>query len=339
VDHSSEKQTHRHGHHGESRRDFLKRSLGLAAAALYAETGDLLAQEPGHATTRQSSARGSKSRIIRITPERLMPLGTIQQPFLKHGITEGLCRLTGEAQIADAWHRILKHDDQILLKFSQSGSAVIGTTPLLAAILVESLTSAGWAPEKIAILEADTTVPELRATRRADTRWQGEIIEFGASGKDSFIAALDQATAVINVPFLKTHHLATMTGSLKNLSHGLIRHPAKFHANGCDPAIGEIVASEAIQSKMRLNIVNALRVVCEGGPSAHEKEVHMAGTLLFGKDPVACDAIGYNILNEARSLRGLPPLLGEAQMPKQLVTAFRLGLGQADAEQIEVESL
>jgi hypothetical protein len=339
VDDSREKQTHRDGRRRESRRDFLRRSLGLAAAAVCINAEDLLAQQPGHATTRQSAARVSKSRIIRVTAERLTPLGTIQQPFLKHGITEGLCRLTGESQIADAWHRILKPDDQILLKFSQSASAVIGTTPLLAAILVESLTSAGWAPEKIAILEADTAVPELRSTRRADTRWQGAIVEFGASGKDSFIAALDQATAVINIPFLKTHHLAKMTGSLKNLSHGLIRHPAKFHANGCDPAIGEIVASEDIKAKLRLNIVNALRVVCDGGPSTLEKDVHMAGTLLLGRDPVACDAIGYNILNEARSLRGLPPLLGEAQMPRQLITAARLGVGQSDAEQIEVESL
>jgi hypothetical protein len=268
-----------------------------------------------------------------------MPSGAIQQPFVKHGIAEGLCRLTGGSDIAEAWHRILKPDDQILLKFSQSGAAVIGTTPLLATVLVESLTAAGWAPERIAILEADTTIPELRQTVRADSRWQGKVVEFGVSGKDSFIAALDQATAVINVAFLKTHHLATMTCCLKNLSHGLIRHPASFHAHGCDPAIAEIMASGEIRSKLRLNIVNALRIVCDGGPKVQEKHLHQAGSLLFGPDPVACDAIGYNLLNEARSLRGLPPILGEAKLPRHLLTAAVLGIGHADSEEIDVESL
>jgi hypothetical protein len=339
VDENREKQSPRDGRRNATRRDFLRRSLTLAAAATFTDARSLFARQSRPATTRQAAGRASKSRIVRITPERLMPLGAIQQPFLKHGINEGLCRLTGGSDVAEAWHRILKPDDQILLKFSQSGAAVIGTTPLLATMLVDSLTSAGWAPEKIAILEADTTIPELRQTLRADTRWQGEVVEFGVSGKDSFMAALDRATAVINVPFLKTHHLATMTCCLKNLSHGLIRHPAKFHANGCDPAIGEIVASDGVRGKLRLNIVNSLRVVFDGGPGVQEKSVHTSGTLLFGQDPVACDAVGYNILNEARSLHGLPPLLQEAKMPKQLVTAAALGLGRADIEEIEVESL
>ena len=88
-----------------------------------------------------------------------------------------------------------------------------------------------------------------------------------------------------------------------------------------------------------VTVVNSLRVVCDGGPSAQEKDIHMMGTLLFGEDPVACDAVGYNLLNEARSLRGLPPLLPEAKLPKQLVTAAALGLGHADNEEIEIESV
>ncbi|HVP09827.1 MAG TPA: DUF362 domain-containing protein, partial [Phycisphaerae bacterium] len=109
--------------------------------------------------------------------------------------------------------------------------------------------------------------------------------------------------------------------------------------NGCDPAIGEIVASSDIRSKLRLNIVNSLRLVCDGGPSVQEKDVHMAGTLLLGEDPVACDAVGYTILNEARSLRGLSPLLSEARIPRQLVTAAAFGLGHADIEEIEIDNI
>ena len=267
-----------------------------------------------------------------------MPLGTIQQPFLKSGVGEGLRRLTHAPTVADAWHTILKPDDSILLKFNQSGAAVIGTSVLLAATLVESLVSAGWAPEKITLLEVDRSAAELRGTHPPDTRWQDRTVDFGESGKDSFLAALEEATAIINVPFLKTHHLATMTCSMKNLSHGLVQHPARFHTGGCDPAIAEIVASEPIRSKLRLTIVNSIRTVFEGGPTVREESIHSVGTLLLGTDPVACDATGYNILSEVRALRGLSPLLPAAHLPRYLRTAGVLGLGQPDAEKIEVET-
>lgn len=238
--------------------------------------------------------------------------------------------------VADAWHRLLRPDDTILLKFNQSAAERLGTTPPLARELVLSLQSAGWRPEQIMVLEVGGDDLRLvRQTRPADLRWQGEEVHFGVSGRDSFIAALDQATAVINIPFLKTHHLATMTGCLKNLSHGLIRHPSRFHAAGCDPAIAEIVASQPLRSRLRLNVLNAMKVVYNGGPEAGAADIHAAGELLLSRDPVACDALGFGILNEIRALHGLNPLLPGAAIPKFLASAARMGIGHADAERVQ----
>jgi hypothetical protein len=64
-----------------------------------------------------------------------------------------------------------------------------------------------------------------------------------------------------------------------------------------------------------------------------------AGILLFGQDPVACDAVGYGILNEIRALRNLKPLLPAARVPPQLATAHRLGLGQYDSESVNIIQL
>src|SRR6185369_5735245 len=97
-------------------------------------------------------------------------------------------------------------------------------------------------------------------------------VDFGC-GTESFVAALDRVTAMINVPFYKTHHLAGMTGCLKNLSHGLIRRPSRFHANGCDPAIGRIAASAPVRRRMRLHIVNALRIVVSGGSNVSDEHI------------------------------------------------------------------
>jgi hypothetical protein len=279
------------------------------------------------------------ARVVQVVSERVLPVRIVQPALLKDCLVQGLCRVTGEEDVRDAWHRLLRPDDVILVKFNRSASAGIGTTPAMVTELLKSLTSAGWGLDRITVLEAGSGIPLVRKTRPADTRWQGREVAFGRSGRDSFIAALDEATAIVNVPFLKTHHLATMTGCLKNLSHGLIRHPMRFHANGCDPAIGEIVASEPIRSKLRLNIVNALRTVFDRGAEAGEREMHTTGMLLVGTDPVACDATGFGVINGVRSRHGSGPLLPGARIPKHLATAGMLGLGVVDAEQIDVQRI
>jgi hypothetical protein len=323
-----------------SRRDFLKRSIAVAAAASMSDPSALLGQTKLDGITRpRANAAPAISRIVRVVSERVLPVQIVQPALLKDCIRLGLCAFTDEEDVRDAWHRILSPDDVILVKFNRSGAEQIGTTPAMVTELLSSLVAAGWGPDKIMVLESGPEVALVRKTRPADLRWQGTKVHFGESGSDCFIAALEEATALVNVPFLKTHHRATMTCCLKNLSHGLIRHPARFHANGCDPAIGEIVASEPIHTKLKVNIVNALRVPFDRGPDAGEGEMFSSGTLLVGTDPAACDATGYAILNEIRSLHGLGPLLPGAALPRQLARAAQLGLGRVDAEQIDVQRI
>lgn len=339
--------THSKTRAADSRREFIKRITAAAAAAAWARPLHSLAQaigQPAGPSTKGDSVRPGSwplagSRVTMIEDPQILPVRIVQRALLKDYLDEGLRTFTGARSVADAWHEILKPDDVVLIKFNRSAARAINTSSAVALELVASLMRAGWNPERIMLLEAGDAAPRTHKTMRPDFRWQGEEVVFGRSGKDSFTAALDQATAIINVPFLKTHHLATMTGCLKNLSHGLIRHPARFHSNGCDPAIGEITASAAIQEKLKLNIVNGLRVVFNRGPEAAERDMATAGVLLIGRDPVACDAIGYGILNKIRSLRELGPLLPGARIPRQLVTAAGLDLGRFDEEAIEVQRL
>jgi len=320
-----------------NRRSFLARTACTAAAAL---TSSLLADSPKPPAMRENGAAkprpSSRPRVVNLRSSRVLSGRSVQAPLLRSCLEIGLCALTGRQSAADAWHVFLEPDDVILLKFNQSGSGAIGTSNVMAEELVKSLERGGWSPEQIILLEVSGPEALLRRTRRPDFRWQQREIEFGSAGRDSFLAVLEDATAIINVPFLKTHHMATMSGCLKNLSHGLIRHPARFHENGCDPAIGQIVASAPIRSRLRLNLTNALRVVFDRGPDARAEDLHDAGAMLFSVDPVACDAVGFGILNEIRSVRRLPPLLPNAQVARQLVTASGLGLGQADIEAVEL---
>ena len=313
-----------------SRRDFLRALVGGTAVAAGCPAISLLASDKV-----APIKRTSKPRVVHTLSPYACTTQQIEHTIVRDFLNEGLKTLTAASSTADAWHTLLKPDDKILIKCNQSGRERIGTTPTLIDELLRSLVMAEFDLEKVTILEA-RHLGMVAKTAQPDLRWQGATVNFGDSGSDSFVAALDQATAIINIPFLKTHQMAVMTSCLKNLSHGLIRHPANFHAHGCDPAIGEIVASDPIRTKLRLNLINALRVVFDKGPEAGIRQIHPAGGLLFSKDPVAADATGFAILNGIRSLHQLNPLLPSAGLPPQLITAKRLGLGENDAERIDL---
>lgn len=289
----------------------------------------------GAATTQPATtAAAAVARVVQTRSPYICGAHGIEKSILHDFIEEGLCAVTGAPNGTDAWNKLLKPSDVVLIKCNQSAREQLGTTPPVIDEMLRSMVTAGFSLEQIMVLEAGE-LSLLRKTRKPDVRWQGKVVEFGSAGKDSFLAALDEATAVINVPFIKTHSLATMSGCLKNLSHGLIRHPARFHANGCDPAIGQIVASEPIRSKLRLNVVNGIRLVFDKGPDAQRSTIHDAGTMLFSTDPVAADSMAFGLLNSVRSERGLKPLNSDTHIPKQLSTAHNLGLGQCDGAQIQ----
>lgn len=279
----------------------------------------------------------STTTVVMASDSHLVPARIVQKGLLQTYLERVIADLVGEREIGEAWHRLLKADDRILIKFNQSMAGLIGTTPAMAETLVASLKRAGFDPSRIVLLEVEPSVRSKTGTRMPDHRWQGKVIEFGASGSDCFRADVDWATAIINVPFLKTHHRAVMTGCLKNLSHGLIRHPARFHANGCAPAIAEINASADLHSRLKLNIINGLRMNYAGGADGSENEISNAGLLIAGTDPAACDSIGFRQINRVRSNFGLGPILPGPTLPRQLQIAESLGVGIANPERIELQ--
>lgn len=323
----------------ETRRSFLHRSLACAsglAVASAARPLSLASPLIGGAGRPNDPAPTGRSRVVIARDEQIISVNLVQRPLVRDYLEQSLCLLTGARDAAAAWGRLLTNDDRILIKFNQSAAPSIGTTPAMAIEILASLLKTGFSPEKITLLEAGNGPHANLPTRPPDMRWQGQRVEFGRSGRDSFLAAVAESTAIINVPFLKTHHRAVMSGCLKNLSHGLIRHPARFHAGGCDPAIGEIVAAPDLRGRLKLNIVNALRVVYRRGPEARAEDITAAGILILGQDPVACDAVGYGLINEIRGEKRLSPLLPDARVPPQLSTANGLGVGQFDSERIEI---
>jgi len=273
--------------------------------------------------------RGVPNALVVQNRSRYLVEGTtVHRPLLAEMVDSTLRNLTRTSNIAEAWRTILDPGDVIGLKFNRSAQSVIGTTPAMAEALITSLINSGWSPQQIVCIEAPASVSSQFNTAPPRLGYDREETDFG-SGSDEFARVLGQVSAIINIPYLKDHNIAGMTCALKNLSHGLVKHPARYHRNGCAPYIADIVAAEPIRSRLRLTIVDALRVVYDHGPVGTPSTIADEGSLLASFDPVALDAVSLAILNRIRNENGLAVTARTPADLPYLAEAHRRGLGIA----------
>jgi uncharacterized protein (DUF362 family) len=117
---------------------------------------------------------------------------------------------------------------------------------------------------------------------------------------------------LINVPALKDHQSAGVTLALKNLSHGLVNNVNRTHSTGtlnvCGTFIPSVVSLPVIRDKTVLHILDGIRALYHGGPSARRQFVWEHRTLYFGTDPVAVDRIGWKEIDRQRVSVGMKPI-------------------------------
>jgi hypothetical protein len=316
--------------HGISRRGFIRTSVALAGSSLlHAEHG----LGPANAVHPAQPIR--RSRVVQVQSRLAVQGPVVRRPLLIELLERSLTSLTGMPTLTEAWRSILKPDDIIGLKFNRSGQEVIATTDAMADVLISSLVESGWGAEQIVCIEAPEGVCRRHQTTPANLGFEPVPSRFG-NESDFLASVVGQVTAIINVPYLKTHNIASLTCAMKNLSHAFVKHPAQYHRNGCSPFVSDIVSIPAVRDKLRLCIVDALRVVFEGGPEARVETLSDEGVLLASFDPVATDAIGFDLLNGVRWRRGLPSIARSAMDVPYLQAAHSAGLGTADRVGIEL---
>ncbi len=268
------------------------------------------------------------SRIVEIRSNFAVTGRTTHEPVLGEMIAKAVTMLTDRPSIEEAWTSLLKPTDVIGLKFNHSGERLLGTSTSMADVLIRSLTTSGFSPSQIVCIESPGE-PSMRwGTTQPLPGFSTEETDFG-SGRDQLARVLDQVSAIINVPFLKHHNIAGVTCALKNLSHALVKHPGRYHANGCSPFIGDIIAIPRIQRKIRLNLVNALRVVFDHGPEGRPESISEEGLLIASVDPVATDSYGLSVLNDVRTGNGLPKIASSPDEVRYLREAHVRGIGTA----------
>jgi len=185
---------------------------------------------------------------------------------------------------------------------------------------------------------------------------------FGEWETRSYLASLvtQKLTKIINVPTMKDHSAAGVTGCLKNLGYGTFNNVARSHQSPysfTDPLIGVMCSVEPLRSKAVLNIMDGTRMVWHGGPLTQAQEfIYPAGLLLVGTDPVAMDTIELQTIEKKRLQEKAPSLwdrdpkgitsnswafYGDAtknlfyRRPDHIAAAGKLGLGVSDLKQID----
>lgn len=219
-------------------------------------------------------------------------------------LSDGLCALTKSVTSRDAWRSILGDARTVTVKFNSVGAALLSVTPPLARAIVKQLEESGYTTNAVTLVEVDPALTDELGTQPPLAGWGAPI---SVGGESEPVANWLYATdAVINVGFVKTHPFAGMSACMKNLSHAVIRRPARYHANGCAPYVGQIIDSPPVRDRLRVNVVNALRAVADHGPDATADDVVDTGALVIGFDPVAVDTIAAEVLARARRRLGLP---------------------------------
>ena len=280
-------------------------------------------------------------------------------------IDQAMMKFTGRASAKEAWRDIVLPDDIVGIKINPLGGPELSTHSIIVDKIVEGLYGAGILKKQIVIWDRfeshllNAGYPIRRdegevQTIASDTEGIGYDDEvFYESGKDSVNRRENESTrsrysrivtehvnVLINVPVLKHHEMAGISGCLKNLAFGSVDNTRRFHAKPlyCNPAIAEILEHKVLKDKLALNIVDGLVASFDRGPTYHAESTWKYGSLFVSEDPVILDVLVLQTVNQKREEMELDSV---SKLANHINTASGVGLGtntldQADLQRVEI---
>ena len=298
-------------------------------------------------------------------------------------MTRGMRALTGDADARDSWARFITPADVVGIKVNCSGAPNIMSAPEVVAEIVRNVMAVGVKAEQIWIYERfqvqvdtvhyDRYVPQgvhiwTAESRRGsmesyDPSTYVEVNFFDEEDTRSNLIRLvaDRFTKIINVPNMKDHGAAGVTGCLKNIAYGDFSNVARSHSGTVTNTysfIGTLACVEPLRSRTVLQVMDGLRAVWHGGPfSPTPKFRFYPKQMMFGTDPVAIDRLLLDIIGDKRKAEGAPsvwdrdparvkadardyaynPQVNQfVREPGHIEYASHLGLGVYDLDKIKV---
>ena len=252
---------------------------------------------------------------------------TVNQESVNGMIAEGMRSLGGTKDARETWAGLFGLSDSVGIKVNCSGAPQVCSRPEVVGEIVRNLTGIGLKPENIWIYERfgdqlesvhyDRYVPSsvnivaVETPRRSilgyDPNVYVETDFFGEEDTRSNLVRLvsERFDKIINVPNMKDHGAAGVTGCLKNIAYGNFSNVARSHyreKTNTKTFIGTLANVEPLRSKTVLHIMDGLRGVWHGGPFVRdERFTFFPKQMKFGTDPVAMDRLLLDVIEEKRS--------------------------------------
>lgn len=243
-----------------------------------------------------------KTRVVQVRAEDTLN-GSVPDPYvLSDLIGQGVQALVQHTSPGRAWREILGKAQRIAVIFDRTAAKLLNTTDAMARVLVQQLEAAGYHPRTVALVHAPSYLARALGSRPPEIGWGGG---FRLAGEQQELANyLLEADAVINVPFLLAHPIRGMSCGINTLATSVLRQPGRYYDALGDEVLPQVVLRQEVSEKLRLTIVNAVRLAIRGGADATENDVVGWGGLLLGQDPVAVDTKALDLLLRQRRLAG-----------------------------------
>lgn len=271
-------------------------------------------------------------KVIRTHSEKSIDTATSQVdvPTVRSMMSRGIQALTGEKTERDAWAHFIDAKDIVGIKLNCSGAPNIRSAPEVIAAIVDNVVARGVPPKNIYLYERfldqllsvhyDRYVPQgvniiaIETPRGSllgyDPKTYVEVDFFGEDDTRSNMIRLvsERFTKIINVPNMKDHGAAGVTGCLKNIAYGDFSNVARSHSREKTNTltfIGTLASVEPLRSKTVLQVMDGLRGVWHGGPFSQFPQFRFfPKQIVFGTDPVAIDRLLLDVIENKRKAEG-----------------------------------
>lgn len=339
--------------------------LGTAAAVATASATGLAAREAAAAPPPAKSFAASPpagfsplsapGKIVKVTKKDcLKPNGLYpKDDDAKAMLEKALMELTGKPDLPSAVAQFVHKDDIVCVKVNGIAKQNMASNRELVLPFLAAMIESGVKPERITVLEqygdflsstriTAQNVPKGVKLATHSNKEDNTVMPFrlipGTGTSTKFARVLTDATAAVSFSLIKDHSICGYTGQLKNMTHGCTINPHDFHVHHASPQIAQMFAQDVIKSRMRLYIGDGFKVMYDGGPLWKRPEaVKPHESIYVSTDPVAMDAVGWDIIEKYRADAKLKTLTEAGREPAYIKAAADLGLGVFDRSQIQVK--
>jgi uncharacterized protein (DUF362 family) len=280
-------------------------------------------------------------QAVRVEGERAIneQTNTIDATVVRSMLSRGMCELTGASDSREAWSHFISPADVVGIKVNCSGAPKINSSPELVGAIVDSLIAVGVPAHNVYIY--DRFENQMQIVKYSDSVAKGvqlataehsresilgydpftyvEVDFFGEDDTRSNLFRLvpERFTKIINVPTMKEHRAAGVTGCLKNIAYGSFSNVARSHryeVSNTYSFIGTLASVEPLHTRTVLNVMDGLRSLWQGGPFLQSQRfLFFPKRIVLGTDPVAMDHLLIEMIESKRESEGAPSLFDRSE--------------------------